>query len=208
MLGFSDKDWRLWQAGMTRIQDSPDLQTTLRDLVRLAAEAGGADAGSFYLVDEARGVLKPMILHNLPADYVAGCGDVRIGDQCCGRAVESKQPWVVADMWTDPLFANGREASQVSGIRSAFSVPVIDAFNRCIGSLACHYAAPHTPSNYELERNHLFATLIAFALSSEAPKPSSDLTQPPLVRESRVRKSRAVASRRGAPNSHINGLKK
>ncbi|MEO6120272.1 MAG: GAF domain-containing protein, partial [Terriglobales bacterium] len=141
---------------------------TLRDLVRLAAEAGGAHSGSLYLVDEGRGVLKPVVLYNLPADYVAGCGDIRIGDQCCGRAVESKKPWIVSDMLTDPLFASGREASRSSGIRAAFSVPVIDAFNRCIGSLACHYAAPHTPSNYELERNHLFATLIAFALSAEA----------------------------------------
>ena len=168
MIGFNDKDWKLWQAGITRIQQNPDIQETLRDLVRLATEAGGADSGSLYLVDAARGVLTPCVLYNLPDDYVAGCGDVRIGDQCCGRAVEAKTPWVVSDMLTDPLFATAREASRKSGIRAAFSVPVIDAFNHCVGSLACHYRQPRTPTPYEIERNHLFATLIAFALSTSA----------------------------------------
>jgi GAF domain-containing protein len=67
-------------------------------------------------------------------------------------------------MLTDPLFASAREASVKSGIRAAFSVPVIDAQGKVLGSLACHYRKPFSPTAYEIERNHLFATLIAFAL--------------------------------------------
>lgn len=70
-------------------------------------------------------------------------------------------------MLSDPLFASAREASIKSGIRAAFSVPVIEANGKVLGSLACHYRKPFSPSAYEIERNHLFATLIAFALVRE-----------------------------------------
>ena len=58
----------------------------------------------------------------------------------------------------------GTGGSVKSGIRAAFSVPVIDAQGRVLGSLASHYRKPFSPTAYEIERNHLFATLIAFAL--------------------------------------------
>jgi GAF domain-containing protein len=135
-------------------------------LVRLAAESAKADSASLYSVDAAEGVLKPAVILGLPESYVRGCGDVRIGDQCCGRAVAAKHPWIVSDMLTDPLFASAQRASSVSGIRAAFSVPVIDATGQCIASLACHYRETFTPSNYDLERNTLYATLIAAAVTS------------------------------------------
>jgi GAF domain-containing protein len=172
VIGFNDKDWKLWQAGLSGMQNTPELQLTLANLVKLASDAAGASSGSLYLVDKERSVLVPNVLYNLPDEYVKGCGEVRIGDQCCGRAVESKRPWIVSDMLTDPLFASAREASIVSGIRSGFSVPVIDAYNECIGSLGCQFREPHTPTSYEIERNHMFATLIAFALSSKAAEAS------------------------------------
>jgi hypothetical protein len=40
-----------------------------------------------------------------PPDFTLLCGDVRVGDQCCGLAVSHKKLWIVAKMLTDPLFA-------------------------------------------------------------------------------------------------------
>ena len=110
-------------------------------------------------------MLKPYILYGLPEAYVRGCGDVLVGTQCCGRAAQHRRPWIVSDMLTDPLFSDGKSAAEGSGIRAAFSVPVIDAAGNCIGSLACHYTRPYTPSSYDLERNRVFATLIAFTIA-------------------------------------------
>lgn len=115
-------------------------------------------------MDEERQVLKIAITVGPPEDYVKGCGDIALGDQCCGRAALHRKPWIFTDMLSDPLFASAREASARTGIRSAFSVPVIQANGKVLGSLACHYRKPYTPTAYEIERNHLFATLIAFAL--------------------------------------------
>ena len=71
-------------------------------------------------------VLRPGIIYNLPQEYIEGIGTVRVGSQCCGRAVESKKPWIVTDMLSDPLFAEGRNGAVSSPIRAAFSVPVLD----------------------------------------------------------------------------------
>ena len=133
----------------------------LAKLVRLACEIADAHAGSLFLVDGP--VLRPCIVYNLPEEYVAGIGEVRVGSQCCGRAVESRKPWIVTDMLQDPLFAAGREGAANSLIRAAFSVPVFEDGD-VIASLACHYTVPHVPSALDIDRNEHFARLIAITL--------------------------------------------
>ena len=149
-------------------------------MVRLACELADASGASLFLVDGV--VLRPYIICNLPEEYIAGIGTVRIGSQCCGRAVEHKKPWIVADMLNDPLFIEGRDGATATLIRAAFSVPVLDG-EKAIASLACHYTAPHTPSKLDIERNEVFAKLIAISLKGRGPvylaKPifSSSLTE-------------------------------
>jgi GAF domain-containing protein len=135
-------------------------------MVRLACELADADGATLFFVDGL--VLRPYIIYNLPKEYIAGIGAVRVGSQCCGRAVEHKNPWVVADMLTDPLFAEGRAGAVSSPIRAAFSVPVIDG-DHAIASLACHFAAPRAPSALDIERNEVFAKLIAISLRGWLP---------------------------------------
>ena len=125
------------EEGVSCLSSASDLHTALTSLVRLAAEGAKAPSASFYRLDESGQVLRPFILHGLPEAYVRGCGGVLVGTQCCGRAVEHRRVWIVSDMLTDPLFAEGRKAAENSPIRSAFSIPVIDAAGRCLGSLAC-----------------------------------------------------------------------
>lgn len=133
----------------------------LKTMVRLAAEVADARGASLFVADGS--VLRPYIIYNLPEEYVAGVGPVRVGTQCCGRAVESKKPWIVTDMLEDPLFAEGRDGAANSPIRAAFSVPVL-ARGAAIASLACHFTSPHSPSDLDIERNEHFARLIAIAL--------------------------------------------
>ena len=169
-----DRDLSFLAESLNSIREGTDLNSKLAELVRLAAEAAKSDAASLYLVDEDEGVLKPAVVLGLPEDYVQGCGSVAIGDQCCGRAVKFRRPWIVSDMQTDPLFATAKGASDSSGIRAAFSVPVIDAADNCLASLACHYRKPFQPTAYEIERNRVFATLIAFTIAqSKAGQPFS-----------------------------------
>lgn len=137
-------------------------------MVRLACEGADAHGSTLFLVDGE--VLRPYVIYNLPKPYILGIGEVRIGTQCCGRAVEHKKPWIVRDMLTDPLFAEGRAGAVASPIRAGFSVPVL-RHDQAIGALACHFTAAHEPTAVDIERNEVFANLIGIALDAVGPTP-------------------------------------
>ena len=143
----------------------------LATMVRIACEMANGHGATLFVVDGP--VLRPLIVYNLPKEYIVGIGTVRIGTQCCGRAVEHKKPCIVGDMLTDPLFADGRSGAEASRIRAAFSVPVLDG-DKAIASLACHYTQPHEPTHLDIERNEVFAKLIAIILSSRQTHPVAE----------------------------------
>ena len=158
-------DLRFFESGLQLINGNGDLKTALGQLVQLAAESGNCTSSSFYIADWSDNLLKPLVTYGLPSTYVEACGDICIGDQCCGRAVKHRKPWIVSDMLSDPLFASAKAAALVSPIRAAFSVPVIDDRSECLGSLACHYDKAHTATREEIKRNETWAGLIAHAIS-------------------------------------------
>jgi GAF domain-containing protein len=139
--------------------------------------------GALYLIDESLGVLKPAVVIGLPEEYVKGCGDIPLGEQCCGRAALNNLPWYVEDIWNNPTFpADAREAARRAGVRAGFSVPVVNAQGMCIGSLSAHFCAPHTPSDHEIRNHCMFAQLVALALARDAnrtKRPSSPAARPP-----------------------------
>lgn len=138
----------------------------LGKILAVACETADADGATLFVVDGE--FLRPYLIYRLPVAYIAGIGDVRIGTQCCGRAVEQKRPWIVSDMLTDPLFADGRAEATNSPVRAAFSVPVLDN-GVVIASLACHFTRPHTPSDVDIERNQAFANLFSISLRTRMP---------------------------------------
>jgi GAF domain-containing protein len=138
----------------------------LAKMLGVACDVAGASGATLFVVDGS--ALRPYIVYNLPTEYIKGIGTVRIGTQCCGRAVEQKKPWIVSDMLTDPLFAEGRGGALESPIRAAFSVPVIDR-DVAIAALACHFTNPHSPTPLDVERNEVFAKLIAISLRGRVP---------------------------------------
>lgn len=137
-------------------------------MLGMACEMANAQGATLFIVDGS--ILRPYLIYNLPAEYIEGIGTVRVGTQCCGRAVAHKKPWIVSDMMTDPLFEEGRAGALNSPIRAGFSVPVMDG-DRAIASLACHFSNPHTPSELDIDRNQVFANLFAIAIRSRLPMP-------------------------------------
>ncbi len=166
VIGSGKRDVRLFSRAIEQIGNGEGANSVLLNLVRLAAEAAKSTAASLYLLDEQQGVLKPAVIYGLPQDYVKTCGDAAVGTQCCGRAVQHYKPCIVPDLLADPAFSDRRDALKTTGIRAAFSVPVLNGDHKCLGSLACHFGTPHMPTNYEIERNEIFATLIAFAIAT------------------------------------------
>jgi GAF domain-containing protein len=158
------KETRFFEQEFKRISGTGDLRSALAHLVQLAAEGAKSNSASFYILDSAQNVLRPLITYGLPASYIDACGPIRIGDQCCGRAVEHRMPWIVSDMLTDPLFSTARSAAEVSPIRGAFSVPAIAEDGECLGSLACHYGETCTPTAEQIRNNEVWASMIAHTI--------------------------------------------
>ncbi len=158
-----DNDTIFLSNGIRYMSEASDLQDALRNLVVAAATTIGSDCASLYTLNST-GVLEPYILHNFPDAYLEGCKTVPLGTQCCGRAALHKIPWIVEDMWTDPLFIDCREAAKKAGMRSAISVPVLLGDGTCLGSLASQFRELYKPSRYAIERHRLFAQLIALAM--------------------------------------------
>lgn len=135
-------------------------------MLGVACEMANAQGATLFIVDGS--ILRPYLIYNLPAEYIHGIGEVKVGTQCCGRAVEHRKPWIVSDMLSDPLFADGRAGAVASPIRAGFSVPVLDGA-RAIASLACHFTQPHTPTDLDIQRNEVFANLFAISLRARLP---------------------------------------
>lgn len=138
----------------------------LARMLGVACEMASAQGATLFVVDGT--VLRSYLIYNLPAEYIQGIGEVKVGAQCCGRAVEHRKPWIVTDMLTDPLFADGVAGALASPLRAAFSVPVLDG-DTAIASLACHFTRPHTPTKVDIERNEAFARLFAISLRVRLP---------------------------------------
>lgn len=172
------EDHEFLEAGMKYVLTSTDLKTTLTNLVRSAVHAVGSTSGSLYLLNRSTNRLEPFILINFPDEYLAGCQTIELGKQCCGRAALHKMPWIVEDMWSDPLFADCREAAKKSGMRSGFSIPVMNAKDECLGTLGTQFQETFVPTLYELERQRLFAQLISFAISKHQSAQASIIPSP------------------------------
>jgi hypothetical protein len=80
---------------------------------------------------------------------------------------------------TDPAFASARRAAVDSPIKAAFSVPVIQN-GLCIGSLACHYSETYQAKNVDIDRNRIWADMLAHVISvhtgSYRPSDQGDVT--------------------------------
>lgn len=133
-------------------------------MLGVACDMANAEGATLYIVDGS--VLKPYIVYNLPTEFIQGIGTVRVGEQCCGRAVKHRKPWIVRDMLTDPLFEEGRAGALASPIRSGFSVPVMDG-NSAVAAIGCHFTEPHTPTEVDIERNQAIANLFAIILRGQ-----------------------------------------
>src|ERR1039458_5199192 len=78
-------DIKFFESGLALIEGEGDLRGALTQLIQLAAEGANSNSASFYVIDAQEKVLKPLVTYGLPAAYVEACGNVRVGDQCCGR---------------------------------------------------------------------------------------------------------------------------
>jgi PAS domain S-box-containing protein len=108
---------------------------------------------SVLLLDAEGTTLRHGASPSLPSEYSRAVDGVQIGPIAgsCGTAAYRKQPVVVADIATDPLWANFRQVALPHGLRACWSTPIASRDGKILGTFAIYYKQPRTPDAEHLQ---------------------------------------------------------
>jgi signal transduction histidine kinase len=110
---------------------------------------------------------------SLPPEYCAGVDGIVVGPSVgsCGTAAYTRQPVVVSDVATDPLWKDFRGLALAHELRACWSFPILTKDGRCLGTFAMYYRdvrAPEPTDWHIIEiATHLAGVAIARSRTAE-----------------------------------------
>jgi two-component system, cell cycle sensor histidine kinase and response regulator CckA len=102
---------------------------------------------SVLLLDADGTTLRHGAAPGLPKEYAEAINGTQIGPcvGSCGTAAYRKQPVIVCDIDTDPLWAGYRDLARLHGLRACWSTPITSQDGGILGTFAIYYREPRTP---------------------------------------------------------------
>ena len=90
---------------------------------------------------------------SLPKEYSRIIDGIPIGACAgsCGTAAYRRQPVIVSDIATDPLWAECRQLALPHGLRACWSTPIASQDGNILGTFAVYYREPRTPDEEHLQ---------------------------------------------------------
>ena len=124
------------------------LSMILEALCRLVEELSEGSLASILLLDPDGNRLWHGAAPSLPKSYTDAIDGGFIGPAAgsCGTAAYRKEPVIVSDIATDPLWANYRELALPHGLRACWSTPVLASDGRVLGTFAIYSREPRSPT--------------------------------------------------------------
>jgi GAF domain-containing protein len=109
---------------------------------------------------------------NLPQSYRNRIDGSEIGPSAgsCGTAAYLGRPVYVADIETNPLWADYRHIALSHDLRSCWSTPIRDPAGTILGTFAIYHRTPGTPTRDELEAIDMITDHVAEAIMSAQPQ--------------------------------------
>ncbi|MFI8421026.1 SpoIIE family protein phosphatase [Streptomyces sp. NPDC085479] len=103
---------------------------------------------------------------SLPDFYNRAVDGIDIGEGAgsCGTAAHRREPVVVADIATDPLWDDFRDLARQAGLSACWSTPVLGRDGALLGTFAMYHRAPRLPQTADLALARLFADTAALAV--------------------------------------------
>jgi len=128
------------------------LEDVLDRLVRLVESQLTGIFASILLVDRDGARLRHGAAPSLPEAYVKAVDGVRIGPKAgsCGTAAYRREPVMVADVMTDPLWADFKGLAAAHGLRSCWSTPILSNRGEVRGVFAMYSKEVREPSPVEM----------------------------------------------------------
>jgi PAS domain S-box-containing protein len=129
------------------------LNEVLTSVTRLIEAHSVGMSCSIFLVEEDGLHLRYAAAPNLPEAYRAATEGACIGpdDGSCGTAAYLRQPVFVADILSDPKWARYRDAALQSGLRAAWSSPIISHDGNLLGTFCMYYREVRHPEPREIQ---------------------------------------------------------
>ena len=103
---------------------------------------------------------------NLPGDYNQAIKRVPIGPiiGSCGSAAYFQKPAVAGDIAIDPLWKDYASVALTHGLKACWSLPIMSAANRLLGTLAVYHDEPREPQPTDLRILRRVGQIAAIAI--------------------------------------------
>src|SRR5258705_103480 len=117
----------------------------------LVEELASGSLCSILLLDASAKCLRHGAAPSLPRAYTEAIDGIAIGPTVgsCGTAAYKAEPVIVADITTDPLWADFRNLALAHELRACWSTPILSSAGRVLGTFATYYRQPRNPSPQE-----------------------------------------------------------
>jgi PAS domain S-box-containing protein len=135
------------------VQEAP-LEVTLNAIVlEVEGLSTSGVIGSILLIDEDGNRLCHGAAPSLPHAYNEAIDGIAVGAAVgsCGTAVHRKEPVFVADISSDPLWAEFRDLALAHNLRACWSLPIRSVQGEVLGTFAMYHREPREPIAADLE---------------------------------------------------------
>ena len=152
---------------LERIAAGEDLGEVLEGIVRFAEQHGGGFVVTLMTLDKGGDQLRLASAPSLPKEYRDAVQAVPVGPRhgSCGTAAHRREPVIVRDIATDPLWDwPEREVAMAVGFRACWSVPILSTSGVVLGTFANYYRERREPSSDEIRIVELASQLAAIAI--------------------------------------------
>jgi len=159
------------------------LADILETLCLLVEEQSSDVVASILLMDPNGKQLRHGAAPNLPKGYTDAIDGAFIGPSVgsCGTAAYRREQVIVADIKTDPLWADFRDLALTHSLRACWSTPIFSSEGKVIGTFAMYYREPRSPSSREQDTikhiTHLAGVAIQRKLAEEALRASEQVAR-------------------------------
>ena len=120
------------------------LEETLSALIRIMEAEGTGIACSILLLDTDGIHLRHGAAPTLPAEFTRSIDGKAIGPNAgsCGTAAFRREPVLVQDILTDPLWSDYKHLALPHGLRACWSTPILDENDTVLGTFAIYDSKP------------------------------------------------------------------
>ena len=135
------------------IASGKPMTETLNALLHMIEAQSAEMLCSILLLDRDGRHVRHGAAPSLPAEYVKAIDGSAIGPGAgsCGTAAFRREAVFVADIATDPLWADYKRLALAHGLRACWSTPVFDAQHNVLGTFAVYYRKPALPDERHLQ---------------------------------------------------------